>query len=83
MSELSYNHDPDNGCIELMVNKKVIATWVCYGDDPELEFADFKKIYAAGQEIAYKSGFMRGYDQQGSLVDPENEARECAAIYAI
>ena len=52
MSELSYNHDPDNGCIELMVNKEIIATWVCDGGDPEVEFADFKKIYHSGQASA-------------------------------
>lgn len=51
MSELSYKHDPDNGCIELMVNEKIITTWVCDGGDPEVEFADFKKIYHAGQEV--------------------------------
>lgn len=52
MSELSYKHDPDNGLIELMVNKEIIATWVCDGGDPEVEFTDFKKIYHAGQASA-------------------------------
>lgn len=52
MSELSYKHDTDNGLIELMANKEIIATWVCDGGDPEVEFANFKKIYRAGQASA-------------------------------
>lgn len=52
MSELSYNHDPDNSCITIMLDGKEVVTWVCAGGDPEVEFSDFKKVYAAGKESA-------------------------------
>lgn len=69
MSELSYKHDAENSCIEIMLDGKEVVTWVCDGGDPEVEFSDFKKIYEAGkasavmdfvntQVGAFESGFV-------------------------
>ena len=54
MPKLSYHHDTENSCIEIMIDGKEVVTWVCEGGDPEVEFSDFKTIFKAGQEEAYK-----------------------------
>ena len=52
MDELSYKHIPDDGLIEIMLNGKLMKTWVCDGVDPKAEFAEFETIYNLGKSSA-------------------------------